>query len=333
MRASEELSRDDRPVDDLVKLAQMLAVGRIDAGGNVVPLQTRDLESSWEYLRQNYREELFSVTPPEAVAWHCLQADDSETEGNVKAALFHTERALENRPGHPVLLQRRATLTEALAHGIRNWAGRSNALKLIPPRDPGACADQIDLSPHYTLGLQDELPQWPGEYPLAGFPEGLQTYEGVRFEVRGILGLSSQQSVLGGYSFSNRVDGIRIGRKCRQLHFLQATAWEQPNGSAVGAYVLHYAGGESERLEIRYGCDLAQWLFDSAPKRSIPSQGSRGAILVWIGKNRFSQTRTGAICFYKSTRPNPRPDLVLERIDFVSAMANASPFLLALTVE
>jgi hypothetical protein len=36
---------------------------------------------------------------------------------------------------------------------------------------------------------------------------------------------------------------------------------------------------------------------------------------------------------YKSTRENPRPDVDLVSIDFVSSMSFAAPFLVALTVE
>jgi WD40 repeat protein len=51
MQISEDLPRDDRPVADLVLLSQMLALGRIDSGGNVVPLHLNELTSAWQSLR------------------------------------------------------------------------------------------------------------------------------------------------------------------------------------------------------------------------------------------------------------------------------------------
>ena len=39
----EELPTDERPVEDLLRLAHMFAVGQIDSGGNLVPLHVEEL--------------------------------------------------------------------------------------------------------------------------------------------------------------------------------------------------------------------------------------------------------------------------------------------------
>jgi WD40 repeat protein/serine/threonine protein kinase len=111
---SERLRRDDRPVADLVLLAQMMAVGRVDSGGNVVPLQLQELTSAWQFLREKYPNQ-FEAAPSEIVAWHRRSATESKAEGNWAAALFHIDRALEKLPQDPILIRERAECASKLA--------------------------------------------------------------------------------------------------------------------------------------------------------------------------------------------------------------------------
>ena len=102
------------------------------------------------------------------------------------------------------------------------------------------------------------------------------------------------------------------------------------DGVQVGSYVLHYADGERRELPIVYGRDLANWWFWGIPKSSIESGG---AVAAWVGQKPEAAKNGAGICLYKSTRENPRPDVELVSIDFVSSMSFAAPFLVALTVE
>jgi hypothetical protein len=53
------------------------------------------------------------------------------------------------------------------------------------------------------------------------------------------------------------------------------------------------------------------------------------AIAVWSGNNLEAAKNGYVICLFDSTRENPRPDVELESIDFVSSMSPAAPFLAA----
>jgi serine/threonine protein kinase/WD40 repeat protein len=64
-----DLRRDQRPVGDLVKLAQLCAGQRLDDRGNLAPLATADLRALWDELRTTYPEE-FTVRPEAVMAWH-----------------------------------------------------------------------------------------------------------------------------------------------------------------------------------------------------------------------------------------------------------------------
>src|SRR5262249_10402447 len=68
----DELPLDSRPMEDLVQLAQMLAVARIDAGGTVVPLQMDELAAAWTNLHEKYPKQ-FQADPEEIFLWHHSQ--------------------------------------------------------------------------------------------------------------------------------------------------------------------------------------------------------------------------------------------------------------------
>jgi WD40 repeat protein len=114
--ADEALVRDDRPVADLVQLSQMLAVGRIDQGGNLVPIELQDLTRDWELLRDRLPGQ-FSAKTSEIVAWHCQEARVSEAETNLTAAVFHLDQALEHQPRDRALAQERARLRSVMTKG------------------------------------------------------------------------------------------------------------------------------------------------------------------------------------------------------------------------
>jgi WD40 repeat protein len=323
MAVGGDLPRDERPVADLVLLAQMLAVGRIDSGGNVVPLQLDELTHLWLVLRQKYPEQ-FSATPAEVVAWHLHEADGSEAEGNLTAALFHLERAVAVRPQDPALLQQRSELAAALRQG-QGARDRLKPYQGIPSRSPQAGAEQIDLSPHYNVKLHQ-----PGGTDFGDFREGLQTLGGIRFDARGSVHLNGQIAKAAGSHLPERVRGINIGQKCRRLHFLQGTGWSAVKGTTVGSYVLHYADGQSRELPIIFGQDTSDWWRWGEP---FAAQKPEDACPVWNGSNRQAAQTGCSLWLYKSTRENPRPDVELKSIDFVSSMSEAAPFMVALTVE
>jgi WD40 repeat protein len=312
----EELPRDERPAADLLHLSQMLAVGRIDEDGNVVPLQLAELTQITRDLRAKYQ---FASTPAEAFAWHRREAAASRDEGNLKAALFHIDRALAKQQDS-ALAQERAELADALAQ--TNWLKGSHSFESqFPERSPAAKKEQVDLSRFYNVTFE--------ELDLAGLSAGLQTLGGVLFDARGVLQLSGRASQREGGTYPERVEGIPVGQKCQRLHLLGASSWDSPDRAQLGSFVLHYADGQTRTLKILQGEDTANWVFQPMP----PLHESGSAWVVWTGVNRMAARQVNLIGLYKSTRPNPRPDVELTSIDFISSMSEGAPFLVALTVE
>jgi hypothetical protein len=196
----------------------------------------------------------------------------------------------------------------------------------IPSRDPVAPASLLDLTPWYNAGFtQGWFPPFTPER-LAGnalqdLAPGLQWLGETWFDVRGVIQLDGARMPRD--SYPEQVTGIRIGRRCRRLHFLHAAAWIHVSGAEIGRYVLHADDGTTQTIPIRYGVELRDWHVRSD---RIPT--ATAAEVVWTGDNSMSPLR-----LFKFSWDNPRPDVPIQTLDFVSAMTACAPFLLAVTTD
>jgi hypothetical protein len=247
----------------------------------------------------------------------------TETEAKGESATNLLARALEARSA---LLRRINRPEQSRADWLR--------LNPIPARDAKADPKLIDLTAYYNGSLtKGWIPSSQygtmAERNLGELPLGLQELGGVRFDVRGLIQLAgdSLNVVLRG-GFPAEVKGVKIGRPCRRLHFLQGTGWRVPDGMTIGRYVIHYADGQQQEVPLVYGVNVRDWWFD--PKADEPT---KDAVVAWTGSNPAARNRGQALRLYKFTWQNPRPDSAIESLDFVSENSNSSPFLIALTVE
>jgi len=84
-----DVSLEDRPAADWVRLAQILAGHRLDRSGAAQPLSPQDMQQDWQDLHARYPRD-FTVTAEQAFAWHRAEAAKCLQEKNAGAALFHT---------------------------------------------------------------------------------------------------------------------------------------------------------------------------------------------------------------------------------------------------
>jgi WD40 repeat protein/serine/threonine protein kinase len=208
-----------------------------------------------------------------------------------------------------------------------------------PRRDPQTPAQLIDLSTHYN-GLLN-VPAYAinqeahFDNDLSALPTGTLVFSNVLFDVRGLILLQAAPrpyySVFEKRFLAEAVRGIRVSSRIRRFHLLHGTqnSPTTTDGTPVCSYVLHYADGQQREIEVLFGRDVRDWWQhqdDSKP------QTDRGAV-VWRGTNPCATRSVATLRLYKTTLGNPRPDLEVESIDFVSKLANCNPFLIALTVE
>ena len=190
---------------------------------------------------------------------------------------------------------------------------------------PGNC---IDLSSHYTAGLDEDWHgrQWEGQN-LAELPRHTNVLNGVPFDLRGVVQLRGRSLEASAPGYPESVRDIRVDRRSGAVHFLHALGWGTfaHAETHVAHYVIHYTDGTQENVELVNGENIFEWGINS---QSLP-RFKRGVSLVWQDKNK----RGNKIGLYQFTWTNPRPDVPITSIDFVSTGTNAAPFLVAVTVE
>jgi hypothetical protein len=229
------------------------------------------------------------------------------------AAEFHARRSLELQPGDS------ATRTN-LARILNNR---------IPPRDPGAPTELIDLSGFYNASLAVPWSFGEGNH-LAEVPRGIQVFADTRFDVRGLIQVLGNPNPRGIYRHPKQVRGIHIDRKLKRLQILHSIqCGPQPDGTRVGHYLVYYANGRREEIPILYGHDARDW----HELRDEPV-GVTGAVIAWKGNNPYSVAAGNrSIRLFKRTWENPFPDTEVTTMDFVAEHESAHPFLVALTAE
>jgi WD40 repeat protein/tRNA A-37 threonylcarbamoyl transferase component Bud32 len=164
------------------------------------------------------------------------------------------------------------------------------------------------------------------------------------------------------------VENIELGRKVRRLHVLHGTAGPETPGKPIARWTWRYGDGVSQALpgavtdsrlttnaplrvslapiggegrgegaesttqatEVLYGEDVQDWWFK--PGEESKDQPGPGRV-VWRGSNPRASEEGQSLRLYLRTWDNPRPDVVVESLNYASALSESAPFLIAVTVE
>ncbi|MBI5385942.1 MAG: protein kinase [Verrucomicrobia bacterium] len=197
----------------------------------------------------------------------------------------------------------------------------------IPPRAADVPAHLIDLTARYNAALTENFhSRAPGsDNSLAMLSAGRQTWAGVEFDARGVVQLTGLQLERSVSDFPDEVTGIAVGRKCRRLHFLHATGWDEPPGTQVGSYRLRYADGQEQEFPLIFGANIANWF----PREKVKPQLA-DAVVAWT---RLDPRTESPKYLFMATWTNPFPNVEVATLDFLSARKDAAPFLIAITAE
>jgi hypothetical protein len=163
---------------------------------------------------------------------------------------------------------------------------------------------------------------------LNKFPAGYRIFNDVRFNVAGLLQLANEVDVRQtNCPYPTGVEGIPVNRFCHSIHLLHGTtdADGTENGIVVASLILHYADGTTNKLDIIYGRQVYDWWFQ-ASDADAPLAGNTK--VAWVGENSASKIRV-----FQTSFANPKPEVKIESVDYVSGLSKCAPFMLALTVE
>ncbi len=188
----------------------------------------------------------------------------------------------------------------------------------------------VDLSSHYNARLDQpwNRTSYPGD-DLAQLPTGLQEFNGVRFDIHGVIQLQGREWQRRGLRYPEAFEGIAIGRACRYLYLLHADAGAHaPTGATVANLVLHYSDGTTGTIAIQHDIHVKDWWSYGRPPPSDPN-----TVVAWTGQNAATARMGNSNRLYMTRFENPHPQKKVETLDYVSAMEAPGPFMVGLTVE
>jgi hypothetical protein len=203
----------------------------------------------------------------------------------------------------------------------------------IPPRDPKAGPELIDLSAHYNAALTDS---WHPASNMAGetgndlseLLRGVQKLDGIEFDLRGLIQVSGSGGQNSRGPFPEVAKGIKVGLRSARLYFLHGTGFVDREGQQIGSYTIHYADGQTNEIPIVYGEDVRDWWAYNGLARE-----TKRATVAWSGKNKATQANGLGLQLFRRAWENPRPEVVIDSIDFEASKARSIPFLIAITAE
>jgi len=197
----------------------------------------------------------------------------------------------------------------------------------------------IDLSRFVNLRVIDWAAQ-AGRIPPNSpqLTTGVKLYAGVPFDVSGVIRLNSITSETNGEHFPVEVDKIPINQECAKIYLLHgAYAGGGNYFQVVGRLVLHYADGSTNAIDLIAGqtvFDCWNVLFKTGVEPFFKN-ASPGTEIAWWGSNSIIERLNPdeSLVLFKSVFLNPRPDVAVTSVDYVSTMTETGPFLAGLTVE
>lgn len=200
--------------------------------------------------------------------------------------------------------------------------------RVYPKRDPAATPNELDLTPFYNAMLTES---WHGNTnnSLSSLPGGLQTFDGVHYDVRGIVQMGSKSP--SAQKFPMQVRGIKVNQKCVRLHFLHAAAFGNAgsHGMEIATYVVHYATNAMQlEIPVRFGQDVLDW---HKSRNAAPEPG--GMKVAWTGTNELSRASGGSLRLFETSWSNVAPDVEIKSIDIVASTNIPALFLIAITAD
>lgn len=192
----------------------------------------------------------------------------------------------------------------------------------------------VDLKRFCTATLFDSLnsPTSVKSNNLVEFPKGHQTFGEVPFVVEGVVQLTGKKlEQWGRREFPEAVTNIAVRARGRFLHLLHGAGGVfDPTGETIARLVLHYADQTTSEIQIQAGLHVSDWWGNPRQKPKAPNSE-----LIWTGKNDAigEYSPKDSLRVYLTAFENPKPEITIERVDYLSTMKNASPFLLGLTLS
>jgi hypothetical protein len=297
-------------VEDLKAMVEVFS-GRRMVGARILELlDPATVKRTFDQLKQK-TPHTFVRSTNDILAWHRREAEARARFGRLFAARWRLDRV-------KVLTGD----TEEYQRWLRHVLERG-----YPARHPATPTQLLDLTGLYTAPLTGRrIWNVKNGWVLHNIASllGRQNLANVEFDVRGIVHLNGKRAVIPGVEYPNRVRLVGSQGELRRLHFLQATTGATSAGVKVGHYLVRYTNGQRAEIPLLYGINISEF--------HTPAVNLEQAKLAWSNQTSDLPENINSALFI-FTWENPNPNQPISSIDFVSALTESAPFLVALTME
>ncbi len=234
---------------------------------------------------------------------------DSVTRINYGSEDFDHERP-------PFLLKKKTLTTMEI---------RTEPSKPIEKRQLPDEKKYVDLGSFYNFSLSEEIHGKPeNTIPI---PSGINNFNGVIFDARGIIQLASKVSFEKSHIiYPEKISGIGVNHFADSLCFLHSSAWESEKGTEVVQIVVNYANKETRTISISSRVEVEDWWFH-LENSIFPAK----AKLAWEGSNARVKDLGFILKIYRYTWVNPLPEVEILSIDLISSMNDTGYMLYGIT--
>jgi tetratricopeptide (TPR) repeat protein len=133
---------DERPLEDLTRLAVILSGTRVDGSGAAVPISNSEIQEAYQALvRKN--QGTFRATPDQVRGWHHQKVGKCESAGAWADAITHLDYVIEHVPNADSLHFRRGSAHAKLGHWPEAIASYREAIRL----------NKDDVQAHNGIGI------------------------------------------------------------------------------------------------------------------------------------------------------------------------------------
>ena len=188
----------------------------------------------------------------------------------------------------------------------------------------GCPGTPVDLTAYYNAEAGAAIGTGSREHPntLSALRTGEHAFADVKFSVNGMIQL--------GKIYPKEVKGIKVGARCQRLHLLHGTAGFEKDGTPIAGLTLHYADGSTSELAIAYGEHVRDWW---AWNQYEATSLAAGTEIAWWGDNEYAHRQNVRLRLYRTTFANPKPEVMIETIDYGMRGTKCNPFLLGFSIE
>ena len=222
---------------------------------------------------------------------------------------------IQEREAVPVNAKKKATIFSTVMRNLNAvFAGRKTVL-------PGAGLNYypISLEGRCNLYLTAER-GWPDkERDFSHLPLDRQRFTGVLYEIRDFKTSPLENAItlsgMPGAKAEDKVTDLEVGRKADALFFLHTfhrrREWRAgrnaPEPPVIFQYVVRYADGKTETVDVQYGRGADHWRSSTTPA------GLQDATVAWTAP--FPEDPESHAVLYQYQWNNPRPDVTIESVD------------------